>query len=251
MRFLAIVFVLLAGCDRVFGLDTVRADATATVDGTAGSPDATVGTCGSPEPRQQVVATSAANTTVVHTTSTQVGNTLVLVAAIASKTSVIASVTDDAGNQWRRGAGIASVGASLVSVELWYATSAKSVTVITATSNGAAISTAINLTEWPCALIGLDSNASTSSGASPSAPATTGMLTTTHPALVLGAVVFPSGTTSPARTTSGYTDLTMFFADQVYGAGAWSWQPPGAYNVSWDIEGTSDWVGSIIALTVP
>ena len=248
MRRLALVLLLLAGCDRVFGLDTVRADAA--TDATAGSGDASIaGTCGSPGPNQEIVATSATGATVIDARPTAAGSTLVLVAALASKTDTLASVTDDAHNTWRQGAHSASTGASAIAVELWFATGTQPATKITALSSGTNLVAAMNFTEWPCALTMPDGAGAASSGVTPTAPALTGMVTTSHPTLVIGAVVLPDGTSNPARATTGFTDLTMFFASLVYGAGVWAWKPPGTYSATWDLEGTSDWVGSIMALS--
>lgn len=249
VRRLAIALVLLAGCDRVFGLDTVRGDAAAT-DGTGSADGSVAGTCGSPGPNQELVASSMTGATIVPTHATVAGSTLVLVAAVESKTDMLASVTDDAGNTWRRGARSPSTGASQISVELWYAVGAAPATQITATSGATSFPAAVNFTEWPCALIRIESAADSSSGATPSGPAVTGAVTTADPALVIGAVVLPGSSTNPARSTPGYADLTMFFGDLIDGEGVWAWKPPGTYSAAWGLEGVSDWVGAMIAITM-
>lgn len=243
-------FVVLAGCDRLFGLDAVHADApNVASDGTGSADGSVAGTCGSPGPRQEIATMSMTGTTLVKVTSTQASSTLVLVAAVETKTDMLASVTDDAQNIWQRAARSPSTGASSVSVELWYASDTAPATQITVASSGTALVTAVNFTEWPCALTAVEGVAMASSGPTPSEPAVTGSVTTANASLVIGAIVLPGSSTNPARSTPGYQDLTMFFGDLIYGEGAWAWKPPGTYSAAWGLEGTSDWVGAILALT--
>jgi chitodextrinase len=237
---------------------TVRARDAAGNSAVSAPPVSVTTPAGSPPPpppgapafvRDATGSTTSGTTFTVPIASTA-GDALVASVAIqAGSTASVSGVTDTAGGTWTKGAAGFLSGSS-TRIELWYRTGGAAVSSVTVTLNTAKAASA-DVAEFSgvASASALDAAAG-NTGTASSTTATTPALTTTNASDVLvGAINYPSSTTTATLNAPGFTALQPFAVSTVQGRAAYRIvSAAGTYQAAWTLSAAANSGGAILAL---